>query len=171
MPEFSLPPYTYTPGRTPHPISDPDGHSFGRHESPVARFEPARWTECEPYVRGIRLFNRGYYWEAHEAWEAVWHAVGRSGAIGDFLKGLIKWAAAGVKLREGRPAGAMRHLHRATELLRSARGAVAAPDHVAGQDIGKLLTRLDSVRLKRLDAPAAKDGGPAVFWEGMLREP
>ncbi|TGQ49534.1 DUF309 domain-containing protein, partial [Mesorhizobium sp. M1C.F.Ca.ET.210.01.1.1] len=24
---------------------------------------------------GIDLFNHGYYWEAHEAWEPLWHAA------------------------------------------------------------------------------------------------
>ena len=35
------------------------------------------------------------------------------------LKGLIKLAAAGVKAREGRPQGVMRHAKRAQELLHS----------------------------------------------------
>ena len=56
-------------------------------------------------VEGIALFNAGYYWEAHEAWEGLWHAHGRDGPTADVLKGLIKLAAAGVKVREGRPHG------------------------------------------------------------------
>ena len=38
--------------------------------------------------------------------------------MADFLKGLIKLAAAGVKLREGNPRGVKRHAARAGELLR-----------------------------------------------------
>ena len=49
------------------------------------------------------LLNHGFYWEAHEAWETLWHAAGRKGEIADFLKGLIKLAAAAVKAREGNP--------------------------------------------------------------------
>jgi hypothetical protein len=57
------------------------------------------------YLRGIDLFNHGFYWESHEAWEAVWISAGRRGSVADFLKALIKVAAAGVKAREGREAG------------------------------------------------------------------
>jgi hypothetical protein len=87
--------------------------------------------ECEPlnessydanasYLYAIDLFNHGFYWEAHEAWEALWHAAGRRGPTADFLKGLIKLAAAGVKTREGRAAGVRQHAQRAAELLRTA---------------------------------------------------
>ena len=34
-----------------------------------------------------QLFNAGYYWEAHEVWEGLWHAYGRRGATADVLKG------------------------------------------------------------------------------------
>lgn len=59
------------------------------------------------------MFNAGYYWEAHEAWESLWHAEGRRGATAEVLKGLIKLAAAGVKVREGRPNGVRTHAARA----------------------------------------------------------
>jgi predicted metal-dependent hydrolase len=63
------------------------------------------WPESTAYLRGVQLFNAGYYWEAHEAWESLWHAHGRRGPIATVLKGLIKLAAAGVKIREGRADG------------------------------------------------------------------
>ena len=66
----------------------------------------------------VDLFNNGYYWEAHEAWEGLWHAYGRSGAKADFVKGLIKLSAAGVKAREGNAAGVNRHAQRAVDLFR-----------------------------------------------------
>lgn len=69
----------------------------------------------------VDLFNHGYYWEAHEVWEHEWIAAGRTGPAADLLKGFIKLAAAGVKAREGRPAGIVRHGQRALELFESAR--------------------------------------------------
>ena len=69
------------------------------------------------------MFNHGYCWEAHESWEAVWNAVGRAGATADFLKGLIKLAAALVKAREGREQGVVRHATRAEELFQNVRAA------------------------------------------------
>lgn len=50
------------------------------------------------YLRGIDLFNHGFYWESHEAWEAVWISAGRRGSVADFLKALIKVAAAASAL-------------------------------------------------------------------------
>jgi predicted metal-dependent hydrolase len=78
------------------------------------------WRANPHYLRAVDLFNFGYYWEAHEAWEGLWIAAGRTGPVADALKGLIKLAAAGVKAYEGRPAGVRRHARRALELLDAA---------------------------------------------------
>jgi len=53
-----------------------------------------RWAENADYFFGIDLFNHGYLLEAHESLEGLWHACGRSGIIGDMLKGLIQLTAA-----------------------------------------------------------------------------
>jgi hypothetical protein len=113
----SLPFYSYVPGLSPHPTSDPRGHSFGKVEPPAQPLEEATYRGNATYLHAIDLFNHGYYWEAHEAWESLWHAAGRRGVTADFLKGLIKLAAAGVKMREGRVAGLRQHAHRAAELF------------------------------------------------------
>jgi predicted metal-dependent hydrolase len=76
-----------------------------------------RWHECRDYLYGVDLFNHGYYWEAHEVWEGLWHACGRGGTTGRFLKGLIRLAAAGVKAREMRTEGVRNHARRAAELF------------------------------------------------------
>lgn len=115
--QLPFPSYTYVPGKTPHPVRDPDGHSFGANEPHVDEFDADRWQECEAFLFGIDLFNGGFYWESHEQWEAVWHAVGRKGAVADFLKGLIKLSAAGVKMLEQREVGVQRHAARAVELF------------------------------------------------------
>src|SRR5581483_4448923 len=106
----------FVPGRTPHPKSDPAGHSYGVKAPPVAPLDPERWRECQPYLYGLDLFNGQFYWEAHEQFEALWHAAGRSGVVADFLKGLIQLAATGVKHLEGRPVGVTSHAARAAEL-------------------------------------------------------
>jgi hypothetical protein len=112
-----LPPYSYVPGLTPHPVSDPRGHMHGAaHETPPA-LDPAAWQDSDAYLYAADLFNHGFYWEAHEAWESLWHAAGRQGPIAAWLKALIKLAAACVKAREGNPAGVARHARRAQELL------------------------------------------------------
>jgi len=108
LPELPLPPYAYVPGRFPHPTRDAGGHGHGAMLAQPERIDPERWGACRPYLAGVDLFNHGYYWEAHEAWESAWHACGRKGIAGEFLRGLIKLAGAGFKVRENRPAGVRR---------------------------------------------------------------
>ena len=132
-----LPPYTYVPGRTPHPIRDPAGHMYGKHEQ-SAELDIENWQRCDQYLFGIDLFNHGYYWEAHEAWESLWHAAGRTGAIADFLKGLIKLAAAGVKTREGSAAGRERHARRAVELFQCVLESKEQNDRLMGLSLSEL---------------------------------
>ena len=117
VPDARLPPYSYVTGRFPHPTRDPAGHSFGHAPAAPARVDPACWNQSRDYLIGFDLFNGGYYWEAHELWEGLWHACGRHGTTADFLKALIKLAAAGVKAREGRFGGVKRHAARAAELF------------------------------------------------------
>ena len=133
----------------PHPIRDPDGHRLGETDDvPVDGNDVASVTATHHWAED--LFNFGYYWEAHEAWEGIWHAFGRRGTKATFVKALIKLAAAGVKAREGNTAGVQRHARRASELFR-----------LAAEDIGHgaSLLGLDPIRLaaesdKLMTAPA-----------------
>jgi uncharacterized protein len=163
VPDSVFPPYSYVPGRFPHPISDPKGHSFGIKPPPSELPDPNGWRECRPYMVGLDLFNHGYYWEAHEVWESLWHACGRKGPTADFLKGLIKLAAAGVKARQGEPRGLQNHALRAAELF--------AKLKLASQYMGFGAEQLirwaeDAARIAPVD-PANGDKDTAVvfpFW-------
>ncbi len=114
-----LPPYTYVPGRSPHPISDPAGHQYGQPPESADPIDADTWPTNRTYLFGLDLFNHGFYWEAHEAWEALWHRCGRKGTTADFLKGLIQLAATGVKHLEGTLRGVESHSQRAAELFRT----------------------------------------------------
>ena len=108
----AFPSYAYLPGRFPHPVRDPGGHSFGLEEPNIT---PGDLLGSQEYLWGTDLFNHGYYWEAHEAWEGLWQA-----AEGDqrlFLKGMILLSASGVKVREGKRRSALRHASRAAEVF------------------------------------------------------
>jgi hypothetical protein len=118
LPDEPLPPYTHIPGQTPHPYSDPAGHSYGVAREQPPPIDPQRSSESLALLRGIDLFNAGFYWEAHEAWEGLWHAAGRCGVTAVCIKGLIQLAVAGVKHYEGIPEGVSTHAHRAAELFR-----------------------------------------------------
>ena len=117
-PDLPLPPYAFHPGGPwPHPISDPAGHSHGVRPEPLEPITNENATAHPTHRRAIDLFNHGFYREAHEVWESLWMAAGRRGPTADFLKGLIHLAAAGVKIREGVPAGVRSHGARAAELF------------------------------------------------------
>ncbi len=141
-PERLLPPYSYVPGLAPHPTSDPRGHSFGVQVEKAAPLTEEPFHTNETYLYALDLFNHGFYWEAHEAWEALWHVAGRKGATADFLKGLIKLAAAGVKAREGRAAGVRQHAARAEELFR---GVAAGSERMFGMRLEALLQYANGV--------------------------
>ena len=75
-------------------MRDSDGHGFEAPSCAESEMLPDNWQSCSAYARGIDLFNHGYYWESHECWENVWNRVGRRGLTADFMKALIKIAAA-----------------------------------------------------------------------------
>jgi hypothetical protein len=112
----SLPPHAFIPGG---PWRHPTASSAEASAAPPIAADD--WSHSEAYLRGIQLFNAGYYWEAHECWEALWHAHGRHGPTADLLKGLIKLAAAGVKVRQRQRHGVVTHAARAAACLAAAR--------------------------------------------------
>ena len=112
-----FPPYRYLPFQAgsahPHPRNDPRGHSYHADEEYLPHFAADDWVTCEPYLYGIDLFNHGYWWESHEALEAVWLAAGQKATLcGRFVQGLIQLAGAQLKRFIAEPRGA-RSLNRA----------------------------------------------------------
>ena len=100
-PQRPFPPYRHIPGITPHPIRDPLGHSYepveetsGPDASDVP-LPPEMWRENEEYLYGVDLYNFAYWWEAHEAWEGLWHQAEDTYRL--FLQGLIQVSAAHIK--------------------------------------------------------------------------
>lgn len=109
LPAREFPPYAFLPGRDPHPTRDPRGHSYSEGgEEPADYFEPERWAENEDYLHGVDLYNHGYLWEAHEAWEGLWHRAKHDALQAEFLQGLIQCAAASLKIPMEQPRGLAR---------------------------------------------------------------
>jgi len=143
--ETKLPAYSYVPGGPwPHPGRAAEHQ--GTPKPAVAAIEGDDWVSSSVYLWGITLFNAGYYWEAHEAWESLWHAHGRRGPTADVLKGLIKLAATGVKIRERQPHGVRIHGSRASTLFEA-----VASEH------GTRLLGLDLMELARQAARIANE--------------
>lgn len=72
------------------------------------------WRCYEPYLYGVDLFNQAFFWEAHEAWEEVWHAVGKRTLPGRMVQGMIQVAAALLQRHRGIARGAERNLAKAS---------------------------------------------------------
>ncbi len=123
-----FPPYRFLPGQTPHPTRDPAGHSYNTPPVHLASFDPEAWYRCEEYLYGVDLFNHGYWWEAHEAWEAVWKAAGRRTETGFFIQGLIQIAAAHLKRLQGSRGVARRMAAAGLEKMSHVRGVFLGID-------------------------------------------
>jgi hypothetical protein len=181
-PERPLPPYAYLPGRTPHPTRDPGGHSYGAPPETPAPPDPADWRACGDYLYGIDLFNRGYFWEAHEAWEGLWVACGRRGATAAYLQGLINLAAAGFKARWGNARGLRANAATARRLFLAAAGQLRsdgprharAPRHM-GLDVRWLAEQAAALAREQPAAgaegagAAGSDEPPALAFDVILR--
>lgn len=72
---------------------------------------PQYRVDFEPLRAGVRLFNRGAFFEAHEALEDVWRAAPQPEK--KFLQGLIQVAVALHHYGNGNSAGARSVLKRA----------------------------------------------------------
>src|SRR5437762_2392799 len=68
------------------------------------------------FDEGVRLYNAGEFFEAHEVWEGLW-AEDVSEAR-EFYQGLIQAAAAFFKLETGVPLGTVKLLSKCLPLLR-----------------------------------------------------
>ena len=105
---------------------------------------------------GLRAYERGDYFEAHEELEPGWMGTDDL-AERNLLQGLIKLSAAYVHDVRGNPAGIERNLVGARRLLAEAAPDLPA-DNVAGVDLGRLLDEVD----RRLADLAAHPDAPTL---------
>lgn len=89
---------------------------------------PLQWLECSDYLYGVDLFNRAYLWEAHEAWEVVWIAAGKTGETARFVQGLIQVSAALLRQHLGTPRGAQNLLRKSRRHLWAIEARLAPAD-------------------------------------------
>jgi len=87
------------------------------------------------YLEGIRLFNAGEFWHAHEQWEACWLVANEPEAT--FFQGIIQAAAALVHWQRGNPRGLQRNWEKGRPKL------VALPATMHGLDLRALIGDMD----------------------------
>ncbi|MGB7206139.1 MAG: DUF309 domain-containing protein [Anderseniella sp.] len=61
------------------------------------------WQENKAYLYGHDLMSAGFFWEAHEVWEAVWLVAPANSAERVLLQALIQRTNALLKHKMGRP--------------------------------------------------------------------
>jgi predicted metal-dependent hydrolase len=101
------------------------------------------------YLEGIRLFNAGEFWHAHEQWEACW-MIAREPEI-TFYQGIIQAAAALVHWQRGNPRGLRRNWEKGRPKL------VALPPVMLGLDLRALIADMDRFVNTGADAPPVLD--------------
>lgn len=105
MARFPDPPHAHIPGETPR---HPDG-TFDALCQTVSPEQPCGAVFASPAWRaGLQFYETGYFWEAHELWEAVWMALPQGSQEKRFVQGMIQLANACLKLRMQRPGAVLR---------------------------------------------------------------
>ena len=71
--------------------SKQNGHNKQLHTFPQIQFhkpsdpdlvvELCEIVQSSQFIEGAKLFNKGFYWEAHEAWEEMWREQNGSGKV------------------------------------------------------------------------------------------
>ena len=81
-------------------------------------------------VQGLRLFNAGHYFEAHEALEDAWNA--ESGKVRDLYRGILQIAVAYLHIIRGNYNGAVKVHERSQKWMRD------WPEVCRGIQVGQL---------------------------------
>jgi hypothetical protein len=113
---------------------------------------PEQWSGLQAYLRGVDLFNRWYFWEAHEAWEPLWRTQPADSEAARFIQGLIGVAAALLKLHMREATAAHTLWQAALDRLNAFRGTVWM-----GLDMDRFLDDLE-----RYLAPLVKGSVPSL---------
>lgn len=92
-------------------------------------------ADNQHFVEGVRLFNAGQFWHAHEQWEVCWMRAQEPEAT--FYKGIIQAAAALVHWQRGNLRGLRRNWYKARPKL------VAMMQDVRHQEIGRFIAAMD----------------------------
>ena len=122
-----------------------------------------RAGEMAALHEGVRLYNDGAFFEAHEVLEEAWRHMARGSRRRRFFQALIHLAAAAIHHRDGRPRPARLQYGRALDKLDD------LPERYYGMEVERL--RAEAERGRR-----HLDGGhltppPVARWSVDLDEP
>jgi predicted metal-dependent hydrolase len=108
-------------------------------------------------VEGLRLFNEGKYWLAHEALEAAWRA--EDGPVRDLYRGVLQAGVVYLHIERGNLEGALKVYRRCRRWL------ALFPEECRGIQVGKLRNDLELAvkEARRLGAEHIGEFDRALF--------
>ncbi len=113
---FPDPPHAHIPGKTPR-------HPEGRFDALCATALPDQTGRAvfasDAWRAGLQFFRSGYFWEAHEVWEAVWMALPDELDERRLVQGMIQLANAALKEKMERPRAVLRLCDIAEQALKA----------------------------------------------------
>ena len=117
-----LPAYRYVPGLNPHPFRHEGGHMYvDGSPPPTPPWTPTKnWHTDPTALYAADLFDNRYYWEAHEAWDCMWHGALANSTDHKVLQSLIQVAASILQHHMGSANGHRSLLNRSVSRLRDA---------------------------------------------------
>ena len=141
LPDLPLPERAYLPGQNTRSAIDPPPltTSDGDH----------RLAEDPCFLRGVDLFNHGFYYEAHEAWEQIWINLQKETPQRRLFNGLIQVSASLLKLRLGQPVPALGLWKRACRHLEAATDRLGHSPF--GFDLVEWLTQIETIVISEID--------------------
>ncbi len=89
---------------------------FHRPSNPDLIVEIADVCRHDGFLEGVKLFNNGYHWEAHEVWEDVWRE--KEGDAKSFLQAFVQAASAFSFLKLCKPTSAVYLFEKSIEKFR-----------------------------------------------------
>jgi hypothetical protein len=95
----------------------------------LAVTDEKHWKTNLPWLYGLKLFNNGFYWEAHEVWETVWMNAPPNSPEKQFVQGVIHFANGLLKIRMSRPKAALKLFALSTQDIEQAVLRRAEPDN------------------------------------------
>ena len=108
-------------------------------------------TQLDSHVcEGLRLFNKGMYFESHEALEIAWRA--EKGPIRDLYRGILQVAVCYLHITRENHTGALKMFERSRKWLSR------WPDVTLGIHVGQLREDMESV-VAQLDSPKHNSSG------------
>ena len=133
-----LPPYAHVPGQNAR-------HAEGAFDAICATAvgDPAALERSAAWRAGLEWLDRGYFWEAHEAMEAVWQALPVNSAERRLVRAMIQAANAGLKARMRQMRAVARLVAEARQLLADAR--LGGDARLMGLSQAEALARIEAV--------------------------